>query len=118
MINTPQNLATLFALLLKEGITPDQIVVGIIRLAMDARDQDGLNAAVSCLRYLIGREPINASAKGVTEFTTSLAKEGITAFMALEALETACNQCGLWESVDVIRIIYQGSQVATRSRPK
>jgi hypothetical protein len=118
MINTPQNLATLFALLLKEGITPDQIVVGIIRLAMDARDQDGLNAAVSCLRYLIGREPINASAKGVIEFTTSLAKEGITAFMALEALETACNECGLWESVDVIRIIYQRSQVATRSRPK
>ncbi|MBD2386580.1 hypothetical protein [Cylindrospermum sp. FACHB-282] len=111
--NTPQSLATLFTFLLTEGITPDQLMVGIIRLAIDTHDSPGINSSVGCLRCLIGQMPIDASAEGVTEFIAALAAEGVTTLMALNALAVACDICGLIDSVAFIRISYRGLKART-----
>lgn len=51
--NTPPYLTSLFIFLMREGITPDQLMVGIIRLATDSNDPNGINSAVGCLRCLL-----------------------------------------------------------------
>jgi hypothetical protein len=111
--STPLYLATLFTSMLRDGITPDQLMVGIVRLATDTNDIQGINASVGCLRCLLGPMPINASAEGVTEFIASLAAKGVTTLMLLNALVIACHEYGLVDSVGIIRISYQALKAST-----
>lgn len=116
--NTPTYLATLFTFLLREGITPDQLMVGIIRLATDTNDQQGINSTVGCLRCLLGPTPIDASAEGIIEFIAALGADGITALMALDALCIACHTCGLMDAGSIVWISYLGLKATTRRSAK
>ncbi|MBD2665479.1 hypothetical protein [Richelia sinica] len=112
--NTPKSIATLFILLLKEGINPAQIMIGIIRLAINTKDSHSINSAVGCLRYLLGPMPIDARAEGVTEFIAALSTEGITTLMALDALAMACKACDLIDAAGFIRISYLSLKARTQ----
>ncbi|BAZ31430.1 hypothetical protein NIES4074_39030 [Cylindrospermum sp. NIES-4074] len=116
--NTPTYLATLFTFLLREGITPDQLMIGIIRLATDTNDQQGINSSVGCLRCLLGPTPIDASAEGITEFIAALGTDSITALMALDALCIACYTCGLLDAANIVWISYLGLKATTRRSAK
>lgn len=105
--NTPNFLASLFISLIKEGITANQIMVGIVQLATDTQDLDGMTASVDCLRCLLGALPIDTSAEGVSNFVSSLAIEGVTTLMLLDALGFACNQCSLTDCAAIIHLTYQ-----------
>lgn len=105
--NTPDYLASLFISLIKEGITANQIMVGIVQLATDTQDLDGMTASVDCLRCLLGELPIDTSAEGVSNFISSLAVDGVTTLMLLDALGFACNQCSLGDSAAILHLTYQ-----------
>jgi hypothetical protein len=106
--STPESLAALFIFLLREGITPDQIMVGIIRLSINSQDSQSINSSVGCLRCLLGSKPIDASAEGLTEFIAALGVEEITTLMALDALSAACQVCGFMDAAGFVRISYLG----------
>ncbi|MBD2385811.1 hypothetical protein [Cylindrospermum sp. FACHB-282] len=105
--NTPDYLASLFISLMKEGITANQIMVGIVQLATDTQDLDGMTASVDCLRCLLGTLPIDTSAEGVSNFVASLATKGVTTLMLLDALGFACHQCALADFAAIIHLTYQ-----------
>lgn len=105
--NTPLRLATLFIFLIREGITPDQIMVGIIQLANDTHDLHGIQASVECLRSLLEYLQPKTTADGVSAFILSLAAEDFTTLMLLNALKTACHECELVHAEELIRIAHQ-----------
>lgn len=105
--NTPNYLASLFILLLKDGIEPNQIMVGVVRLATDTQDLEGMITSVDCLRSLLGVIPIENNAEGITDFVSSLALEGVTTLMLLDALSFACDEYFLLDSASTIRLAYQ-----------
>jgi hypothetical protein len=105
--NTPAYLASLFVSMIKEGVNPHQIMVGIVQLATDTQDLDGMTASVECLRYLLGTMPIDTSAEGVSKFISSLALQGVTTLMLLDALAVACYSCSLADSAAIIRWTFQ-----------
>jgi hypothetical protein len=104
--NTPLHLATLFVSLLRADITPDQIMVGIVQLANDTKDLHGIKASVECLRSMLGSLHLDTNAEGLSEFILSLAAQGITTLVLLDALAIACDECGLMNS-GIIRITHQ-----------
>jgi hypothetical protein len=104
---TPDSLASLFVLLIEEGMTPNQILVGIVRLATDSKELEGTIVSADCIRFLLARMPVDSTAPGVTEFILSLAQEGVTTLMLLDALGFACYVRGLFESANIIRLTYQ-----------
>jgi hypothetical protein len=104
--NTPLHLATLFVSLLRADITPDQIMVGIVQLANDTKDLHGIKASVECLRSMLGSLHLDTNAEGLSEFILSLAAQGITTLVLLDALAIACDECGLMDS-GIIRITHQ-----------
>ncbi|HLO88991.1 MAG TPA: hypothetical protein VK203_28840 [Nostocaceae cyanobacterium] len=108
--NTPHYLASLFVLLLKEGMTPNQIMVGIVQLATNTNELDGMIVSVDCLRLLLAVMPIDTSAEGMAEFISSLAAEGVTTLMLLDALGFACHICNLEDAGKIIRLTYQRLQ--------
>ncbi|AFZ27188.1 hypothetical protein Cylst_5145 [Cylindrospermum stagnale PCC 7417] len=105
--NISPRLSTLFIFLIREGITPDQIMVGVIQLANETQDFYGINASVDCLRSLIGTMHPDTAAEGVTAFILSLAAENVTTLMLLDALAIACHECGLVDCEDIIRITHE-----------
>lgn len=108
--HTPDNLASLFVLLMEEGMTPNQIMVGIVRLATDSKELEGTIVSVDCLSFLLATMPVDTSAPGVAEFISSLAKEGVTTLMLLDALGFACYVSGLFDAANIIRLTYQRLQ--------
>ncbi|MBD2384580.1 hypothetical protein [Cylindrospermum sp. FACHB-282] len=105
--NISPRLSTLFIFLIREGITPDQIMVGIIQLANETQDFHGINASVECLRCLIGTMRPDTAAEGISAFILSLAAENVTTLMLLDALAIACYECALVDCEDIIRITHQ-----------
>jgi hypothetical protein len=108
--NTPAYLASLFTLLLNEGITPNQFVFSIVQSAMDTQELPGLIGSWDCFCLLLKVIPSDRSAQGVTDFIASLASEGITTFMLLDALGFACYVSGMFDSASIIRLTYQRLQ--------
>ncbi|WP_353931487.1 hypothetical protein WJM97_02530 [Okeanomitos corallinicola TIOX110] len=108
--HTPDSLASLFVLLIEEGITPNQILTGIVRLATDSKELEGTIVSADCLRFLMATMPVDTSAPGITEFIISLPKEGVTALMLFDALGFACYVLGLFDSASLIRLTYQRLQ--------
>ncbi|MBD2626077.1 MULTISPECIES: hypothetical protein [Nostocaceae] len=108
--HTPDNLASLFVLLMEEGITPNQMMAGIVRLASDTRELEGTIVSVDCLQFLLDAMPVDNSAMGVTEYISSLAAEGVSTLMLLDALGFACYVRGLFDSASIIRLTYQRLQ--------
>ncbi|MEO3705384.1 hypothetical protein [Trichormus azollae] len=107
---TPDSLASLFVLLIEEGMTPNQILVGIVRLATDSKELEGTIVSADCIRFLLARMPVDSTAPGVTGFILSLAQERVTTLMLLDALGFACYVRGLFESANIIRLTYQRLQ--------
>jgi hypothetical protein len=108
--HTPDSLASLFVLLMEEGMTPNQIMVGIVRLATDSKELEGTIVSADCIRFLLASMPMDTSAPGVTEFVISLAQEGVTTLMLLDALGFACYVRGLFDAASLIRLTYQRLQ--------
>ncbi|MFM2063270.1 MAG: hypothetical protein RLZZ507_2940 [Cyanobacteriota bacterium] len=108
--HTPDSLASLFVLLMEEGMTPNQIMVGIVRLATDSKELEGTIVSADCLRFLLATMPLDTSAPGVTEFILSLANEGVSTLMLLDALGFACYVRGLFDEASIIRLTYQRLQ--------
>jgi hypothetical protein len=108
--HTPDSLASLFVLLMEEGMTPNQIIVGIVRLATDSNELEGTIVSADCINFLLATMPIDASAPGVTEFILSLAGEGVTSLMLLDALGFACYVRGLLDTASLLRLTYQRLQ--------
>ncbi len=104
---TRPSLASLFILLMKEGVTPDQIMVGIVQLATDTQDLEGMIASADCLRCLLGTLPVDIDAKGIIDFVSSLGVEGVTTLALLDALGIACYQCSHRQAAGIIRLAYQ-----------
>jgi hypothetical protein len=96
--HTPDSLASLFVLLMEEGVTPNQIITGIVRLARDNHELDGTIVSDDCLSFLLATMPIDTSAIGLTEFILSLAEEGVTSLMLFDALGFACHIRGLFDT--------------------
>ena len=111
--NTPPYVASLFIFLIREGITPHQLMVGIVRLATDTQDLAGMIASADCLRCLLGETPIENTAEGITEFIASLALSGVTTLMLLDALGIACHQCRMANDGSIIRFTYHKLQEDT-----
>ncbi|WP_413175000.1 hypothetical protein [Anabaena azotica] len=107
---TPDSLASLFVLLMEEGMTPNQIMVGIVRLATDSKELEGTIVSADCIRFLLATMPVDTTAPGVTEFILSLSQEGVTTLMLLDALGFACYVRGLFDSANIIRLTYQRLQ--------
>jgi len=107
---TPDYLASLFILLIKEGLTPNQIVAGIVQIATDTNELDGMIVSLDCFRFLLSTIPLDTSADGVTEYISSLAAEGVTTLMLLDALSVACYVCGSFDFANVIRLTYKRLQ--------
>jgi hypothetical protein len=105
--NTPNYLAPLFTLFLREGITPNQIMVGIVQLATNTNELEGMMVAVDCLRLLLAVMPIDTSAEGISEYISSLTAEGVTTLMLLDALAYACQICELEDAAKIIHLTYQ-----------
>lgn len=108
--HTPDSLASLFVLLMEEGMTPNQILVGIVRLATDSKELEGTIVSAECLRFLLATMPVDTSAPGVTEFILSLPAEGVTPLMLLDALGFACYVRGSFDAASIIRLTYQRLQ--------
>lgn len=108
--HTPDSLASLFVLLIEEGIRPNQILTGIIRLATDSKELEGTIVSADCIRFLLATMPVDTSAPGVTEFIMSLNKEGVTTLMLFDALGFACYVLGLFDTASLIRLTYQRLQ--------
>ncbi|GCL37516.1 MAG: hypothetical protein ACKO9I_18355 [Sphaerospermopsis kisseleviana] len=108
--HTPDSLASLFVLLMEEGMTPNQILVGIVRLATDSKELEGTIVSADCIRFLLSIMPLDASAPGVTGFVLSLAKEGVSSLMLFDALGFACYVCGLFDTASLLRLTYQRLQ--------
>jgi hypothetical protein len=108
--HTPDSLASLFVLLMEEGMTPNQLMAGIIHLATDSKELEGTIVSADCIRFLLVSMPVDTSAPGVTEFVISLTKEGVTTLMLLDALGFACYLCGLFDQASLLRLTYQRLQ--------
>ncbi|MEA5619392.1 hypothetical protein VB711_16305 [Cronbergia sp. UHCC 0137] len=110
--HTPEYLVSLFSLLIREGITPNQIMLGIVHLATENHELDGMIVSVDCFRFLLLAMPIdvNPNDHGLTKFISSLALEGVTTLMLLDALGYACYVCGLFDSANLIRLTYKRLQ--------
>ncbi|QXE24590.1 hypothetical protein B6N60_03295 [Richelia sinica FACHB-800] len=107
---TPAYLASLFISLMKEQVTPNQIMAGIVHLATANHELDGMIVSVDCFRFLLATMPMDTSASGVTSFVISLSKEGVTTLMLLDALSIACYVCGWLDAANQIRLTYKRLQ--------
>jgi len=96
--STPCHLTSFFALLMKEGISPNQIVLGIVQLATQTHELDGMMASTDCLRLLLVLMPAPTCAKGVSQYISSLAAEGIT------------NLCGQLDEANLVHLTYKRLQ--------
>ncbi|NET02165.1 MAG: hypothetical protein F6K62_16840 [Sphaerospermopsis sp. SIO1G2] len=108
--HTPDSLASLFVLLMEEGITPNQILSGIICLANDTKELEGTIVSADCINFLLATIPVDNSAPGVTDFVISLNREGVTTLMLFDALGFACYVIGLFDNASLIRLTYQRLQ--------
>ena len=108
--HTPDSLASLFTLLIEEGIKPNQILEGIIRLASDSKELEGTIVSEDCIRFLLASMPLDTTASGITEFVTSLTEDGVTTLMLLDALGFACYVSGLFDEANLLRLTYQRLQ--------
>jgi hypothetical protein len=108
--HTPDYLASLFILLLQEGMTPNQIMLGIVQLATNNHELDGMIVSVDCFRLLLAVMPLDESAPGVAEYISSLAAEGVTGVMLLDALAFACHVCELEDEAKILHLTYQRLQ--------
>jgi hypothetical protein len=104
--STPCHLTSFFILLMKEGISPNQIVLGIVQLASQTHELDDLMASADCLRLLLVLMP----AKGVCKYISSLGAEGITTLMLLDALRLACYVCGQIDEANLVHLTYKRLQ--------
>ncbi|GCL42586.1 hypothetical protein NIES80_22920 [Dolichospermum planctonicum] len=95
---------------MKEGISPNQIVLGIVQLATQTHELDGMMASTDCLRLLLVLMPATTCAKGVSEYISSLAAEGITTLMLLDALSLACYLCGQLDEANLVHLTYKRLQ--------
>ena len=105
--HTPDSLSSLFILLMEEGMTPNQLMVGIINLATDNKELEGTIVSADCIRFLLAAMPMDKSAPGVTDFVMSLTRDGVTTLMLLDALGFACYVRGLFDEANLIRLTYQ-----------
>lgn len=108
--STPCHLTSFFALLMKEGISANQIVLGIVQLATQTHELDGMMASTDCLRLLLVLMPAKTCAKGVSEYISSLAVEGVTTLMLLDALSLACYLCGQLDEANLVHLTYKRLQ--------
>lgn len=108
--HTPDSLASLFILLMEEGMTPNQLIAGIANVATDRKELEGTIVSEDCIRFLLANMPVDDSAPGVTEFIMSLTKESFTTLMLLDALGFACYVRGLFDQASLLRLTYQRLQ--------
>lgn len=108
--STPCHLTSFFILLMKEGISPNQIVLGIVQLASQTHELDDLMASADCLRLLLVLMPAESCAKGVCKYISSLAAEGITTLMLLDSLRLACYVCGQIDEANLVHLTYKRLQ--------
>ena len=108
--STPCHLTSFFSLLMKEGISPNQIVLGIVQLATQTHELDGMMASADCLRLLLVLMPAETCAKGVSQYISSLASEGVTTLMLLDALSLACYVCGQSDEANLVHLTYKRLQ--------
>lgn len=107
---TPCHLTSFFVLLMKEGITANQIIFGIGKLATQTHELDNMVTSIDCLRLLMVLLPADSCAEGVSKYIASLAAEGITCLMLLDALSLACYMCGQFETAKLIHLTYKRLQ--------
>ncbi|MBD1215962.1 MAG: hypothetical protein LW814_07185 [Anabaena sp. CoA2_C59] len=108
--STPCHLTSFFTLLMKEGISANQIVLGIAQLATRTHELDGMMASADCLRLLLILMPAKTCANGVSDYILSLAAEGITTLMLLDALSLACYICGQLDEANLVHLTYKRLQ--------
>ncbi|EFA74366.1 hypothetical protein B7O87_06385 [Cylindrospermopsis raciborskii CENA303] len=104
---TPSSLASLFILLMEGGITPNQIMSGIVLLAIQNYELEGTMFSANCLHFLMKAIPVDTTATGVTEFILSLANESINIGMLLDAFAFACQKQGSRNIASLVSLTYQ-----------
>jgi len=104
---TPSSVASLFILLMEGGITPNQIMSGIILLANQSHELKGTMFSTECLHFLMKAIPVDTTAPGVTEFILSLANESTNIGMLLDAFAFACQKQGSRNIASLVSLTYQ-----------
>jgi hypothetical protein len=107
---TPTYLTSMFIMLMRQGVTPNQIMAGIAKLAQDTNEFAGRIVSADCLQLLLLSMPIDTDAQGVTEYVFSLAGEGVNTLMLLDALSVSCYVCGHFDSANLLRLTYKRLQ--------
>ncbi|HLO85974.1 MAG TPA: hypothetical protein VK203_13325 [Nostocaceae cyanobacterium] len=100
--NSHPHLVSLFILMIKEGVDPSLIILGIHQLAQTQQDLFGMHVSVLCFLHFRDFSPIDQEGEGIANFITSLSKEGITSTVLLNALYYACYYCGAIRFANII----------------